>query len=83
KSKVKETVFNKDWWSGKWEGVKGWAQEKWNGAVSVWESIKSKVKETVFNKDWWSNKWEGVKSIKFILIQCVNTRLKKRRSDNP
>lgn len=59
---LESTLFNSDWWGGKWEGVKSWAQEKWNGAVSVWESIKSKVKETVFNKDWWSGKWEGVKS---------------------
>ncbi|MBT2624694.1 transglycosylase SLT domain-containing protein [Bacillus sp. ISL-32] len=58
---LESTLFNSDWWGKKWESVKGWTQEKWNQASSVWSSVKSKVKETVFNKDWWSGKWEGVK----------------------
>ncbi|OUL06997.1 transglycosylase SLT domain-containing protein [Bacillus spizizenii] len=59
---LESTFFNSDWWGGKWESVKGWTQEKWDQASTVWNSVKSKVKETVFNKDWWSGKWEGVKS---------------------
>ncbi|KAF1680820.1 transglycosylase SLT domain-containing protein [Bacillus sp. SKDU12] len=58
---LESTLFNSDWWGGKWESVKSWTKDKWDQASSVWESVKSKVKETVFDKDWWGGKWEGVK----------------------
>ncbi|MGE6629828.1 transglycosylase SLT domain-containing protein, partial [Bacillus sp. NPDC077027] len=62
KGKLSETVFNGEWWSEKWNNVKKWTKEKWDGAVEIWNSIKGKIRETVFNKDWWGEKWENVKN---------------------
>ncbi len=60
--KLGETVFNGEWWGEKWDSVKKWTKEKWDGAVDIWNSIKGKIRETVFNKDWWGEKWDDVKN---------------------
>ncbi|WP_049628318.1 transglycosylase SLT domain-containing protein [Bacillus sp. JFL15] len=59
---MESTLFNSDWWKGKWEGVKGWTSEKWEEASSIWNDVQSNVKKTVFNKDWWNGKWKNVQS---------------------
>ncbi|MBY8913816.1 transglycosylase SLT domain-containing protein [Bacillus sp. YC2] len=57
---MEATLFNGDWWKGKWEGVKGWTSQKWEEASSIWNDVKSNVKETVFNQEWWNGKWKDV-----------------------
>ncbi|WP_422851048.1 hypothetical protein, partial [Bacillus licheniformis] len=46
-------------WGEQWDNAVTWAQNAWDGAVSVWESITGTIKDTVFNGDWWSNQWNS------------------------
>ncbi len=56
------TIFNGEWWLGKWDNVKGWAAEKWASMTEVWESAKETINNTLLNGEWWLAKWESVRA---------------------
>ena len=55
------TIFNADWWLGKWDAVRGWAEEKWEAFAEIWENVKGTILDTIFSGDWWLGKWGDVK----------------------
>ncbi len=60
--KISDTLFNKKWWKGKWDSVKGWTTEKLNKSKDWFEGVKQKASKTLFSKAWWGGKWDSVKS---------------------
>ncbi|PAD38605.1 transglycosylase SLT domain-containing protein [Terribacillus sp. 7520-G] len=57
---LEETLFNSEWWISKWESVKTWAKDAWDGLVG--QKIVTTINDTLFNSEWWGEKWESVKS---------------------
>lgn len=59
---IGDTLFNGDWWSAKWDAVKSWASETWEGAKEIWNDTKEAIGSTIFNGEWWGEKWTSVKT---------------------
>jgi len=58
---LESTLFSSEWWLGKWDEVKNWADEKWASMVEVYESAKATIMSTIFNSEWWQSHWQSVK----------------------
>src|SRR5690606_12991267 len=56
---LESTIFSGEWWLGKWDEVKNWANEKWASMVEVYESAKATIMSTIFSSEWWLEKWEN------------------------
>lgn len=59
---IGDTLFNGDWWSAKWDAVKTWASDTWEGAKKIWNNTKEAIGSTIFNGEWWGEKWTSVKT---------------------
>lgn len=57
---INNTLFNKEWWSNKWNEVKGVTSNAWDNATSIWSVVKEGASITLFNGEWWSQKWKDV-----------------------
>lgn len=56
--KISDTLFNKEWWSEKWNSVTDYAKNLYEG--SWLQDTITAIGDTLFSGDWWSQKWDGV-----------------------
>ncbi|WP_371807369.1 transglycosylase SLT domain-containing protein [Bacillus vallismortis] len=56
KEDITNTLFNGDWWSEKWTGVKTSAGNTLGGLDETWNNIKTTASTTFFDSNWWAEK---------------------------
>ncbi|WP_246483159.1 peptidoglycan DD-metalloendopeptidase family protein [Alkalicoccobacillus gibsonii] len=55
---IKNTIFNKDWWSEQWSATKVGAKVLYED--SWMQKTVNAIGDTVFSGSWWSSKWSSI-----------------------
>jgi tape measure domain-containing protein len=59
---IGSTLFNGDWWSGKWGDVEAWSDASWENSKQTWNNTLAAIDSTLFNGEWWNDNWSDVET---------------------